>query len=138
MCSPSAELHDRSTLGSSDDAVRLCGNQTLVIDDQQKHGLYKLRLNYGSLYGQNWFMWENGSSFWYSPDVTSKFKISQIFEKAVTKNTFAPEKVNVLRCKMKGLQVLYCLLYPCHNSIASAIGNFSEEHVKIGDVFDNT
>ena len=138
VCPSGAELHDRSALGSSDDTVGFCGNQALMVDNQQKHGLDKLRLDHRSSYGQNRFVWKNGCSLWYCPNITSELKVSQIVEKAFTENIFSPEEFYIFCCEVKTLQILYCLLYTCHNGIASAIGNFSEEHVKIGDVFNIT
>ena len=40
-----AELHDGAALRGAHNAVRLCGNQALVVDCEQQHRFHKLRLD---------------------------------------------------------------------------------------------
>ena len=67
-----AELQHGAALGRAADAVRLGGNQTLMIDGQQEIGLQQLRLNRGGTHGHQRLLGEDRGALGHGPDVAGE------------------------------------------------------------------
>ena len=76
----------RAALRRTDNAVRLGGDQALMVDAQKQHGFNKLCLDDGAAHSDDRFTGEYRRAFWDSPNIAGKLKMPQIVEKRLAKS----------------------------------------------------
>ena len=94
--SSETKLHDTVSLCSIADSGGFSGNQTLVIDNIQNSGFYKLCLHDGGYNLHQWLSGKDNGSLGNGINVTGELKVSKIIEKILFKNTEACKIVDIL------------------------------------------
>ena len=128
-----AKLHHSPTLGSANHAAGLGGDQALVVDGQQDHGLDELGLDDRAAHRDDGLAGEDDLAFGNGPHVTFKFEIAEIVQKALGETTAALQIGNILLGKAQILQILHHLLHAGHNGVTAVVGDLAEKHIEICD-----
>ena len=130
LCPPGAELHHRAALRRTDNAVRLGGDQALMVEGDQKQRLDELGLDGRALHDDDGLVGENGRALGHSPDIAVEFKAAQIVEELLGEAALAPQVFDVLFAEVKVIHYLTELLQARGNGKAAAVGYLAEEHVE--------
>ena len=125
-----AKLQHGAALSSPDDAVGLGGDQALMIDGQQQVGFNQLRLNGGSLDGQDGLVGEDGRAFRDSVDITGEFEVAQIIQEGLVKVTLGAQVGDVIIGEVQLLDVFHDLLQAGRDGKAAAVRHGTVEYVK--------
>ena len=128
-----AEFHDRPSFGSPDDPRGLCSDQRLMVDRAKECRLKELCLDNGSSYLDKGFPREHYGSLGDRPYVTSKFKVSEVFNELVTEVIIVLEEFQVSFGEMEVGQIIDNLLHTGHYGISAALRYISEECIEIHD-----
>ena len=131
LCTAGAELEHGAALRGAGDAVRLGGDQRLVVDGQQNHGLNELRLNHRACNGDERLAREYRRALGDSPDIAFELEVAQIVEKRLGEAFAAAEVCDVLLGEAEIFEVGDQLLDTGHDGIAAAVRNAAEEHIKV-------
>ena len=105
-----SEFHYAVALGRIDDALRLGGNEALVIDDVKQCCLDELGLHNGSNDLDKRFPGKNHGSFWNGVDIACKAEFVEIAQEVLLKHIQTSQVFNVTVIKMQVLNVLNDLL----------------------------
>ena len=130
LCTTQAEFHDSVPTGCIADSGCFGSNQTLMIDDIQDCGFYKLCLHDRSDYFDEWFSRKYDSSFRNCINISGKFKRSQIFQKIVFKDMKASEIFDIIVCKMKIFNIFDHLFQTCCDRKAATAWIDTIKHIK--------
>ena len=98
LCPPGAELHHRAALRRTDNAVRLGGDQALMVEGDQKQRLDELGLDGRALHDDDGLVGENGRALGHSPDIAVEFKAAQIVEELLGEAAPCPAGI---RCPLR-------------------------------------
>ena len=128
-----AELHHRASLGGADHPAGLCGDEALMVDGQQQHGLDKLRLDDGAPHGDDGLTGEDDLPFGDGPHIAFKAEVFQIVQKALGKASPPLQIGDVLIGESQVLQILHQLFHAGHDGVAAVIGYLAEKHIEIRD-----
>ena len=126
-----AELRHRTALRRPDDAVRLGGDQALVVEAEKHKGLDKLGLDGWCTHSQDGLTWEDGSPLRNSPNITSEGKAAQIFQKALGKTALRPQVGDVLLIKVQIFDILHYLGQACRDGKAALVRDGAVKHIEI-------
>ena len=134
LCAAGAELHHRPAAGGADDAVRLGGDEALVVERQQHEGLDELRLDGAGAHGDERLAREHGRTLRDRPDVAGELKIAQILQKLLAEELARAQIVDILRGEVKVFDVVDQLLQSRRDGEAALVGHGAEKRVEIGDL----
>ena len=131
LCTAGAELEHRTTFCRTRDAVRLGGDQGLVVDGQQDHGFDKLCLDHRPGHRYERLARKYRRTLGYGPYVAFKLKIAQIIEEGLREALAAAKICNILLGKMQVVEVFNQLFHACHDGISAAVRYTAEEHIEV-------
>ena len=92
-----------------------------------------MSLHCGRTYGHQRLTRENNRTLRHRPDITCKFKGTQIIKKLLTEAALLAQVGNIVLIKVQIVDVLNHLLKACGNGIAAVIGVGAIKHVKVRD-----
>ena len=133
LCAAGTKLHHSAAIGSAADAVRLGGDQTLVVKAQQDKGFDQLCFDCLGADGDHRLAGENGGAVGNGVNIAGKAEVLQILQKFLRENTASTEVRNILFVKMQILNVIDDLIKTCGNGKTALVGNAAEEGIKVGD-----
>ena len=128
------EFGHRAPVCRAHDAVRLGGDQGLVVQRQQDVGLDELRFDGGSAYRQDRFSRKDRRPLRHGVNVAGKAEVAQIGEEGLVKAMLGAQKGNILFGEMQILDIGDHLLQPGGDGKTAPVRDLSEENVKIGDL----
>ena len=128
------ELHDRAARGGAHDAVRLGGDQALVVEGDEQQRLEQLALNGRALDGDDGLLREDGHALLNGPDIAVQLEVGKIGEELLVERLGGAQIVDVLAGKFQMIHGVDELLQTGHNGVAAAVRHAAEEHIKDGDL----
>ena len=128
-----AELQHRAPHGGPADAVGLGGDQTLVVDGQQREGLDQLRLDGRRAYHHHRLPGKHRGPFRDGVDIAGKTEVAQIVQKLLAEQVAPTEIGDILLAEMQVFNIIDQLLQTGRDGIAAFIGHLAEEHIEIGN-----
>ena len=128
-----AELRHRPALGGPDDAVGLGGDQTLVVQGEEKEGLDKLSLDGGGTDGEDGLVGEDRGALGDGPDVAGELELPEEGQKLLAEAALGAQIGHILLVKAQLLDVLHHLGQTGRDGKAPLVRDGAVEHVKVAD-----
>ena len=126
-----AELEHCAALRRAGDAAGLGGDQRLVVDGEQHHGLHELRLDHRPGDSHQRLAGEHGRAFRHGPYVAFELEMAQVVEECLGKAAAAAQVGNILLGEVQVFKIVDQLFDACHDRVAAAIRHAAEEHIEI-------
>ena len=130
---PGAEFRYGASVGGTNDAAGLGGDQRLMIDLQKDVGFHKLCFDDGSADGDDRLSGEDHRSLRHRPYVAGKAEGFQIGEKIFIEDVFRAQIVDVVLGEAEIFHVVGDLLQSRGHGISASVGIFAVENVKVRD-----
>ena len=96
MRAAGTELHDRAARGGAHDAVRLGGDQALVVEGDKQQRLEQLALDGRALDGDDGLLREDGHALLDGPDIAVQLEVGKIGEELLVKRLGGAQVFDVL------------------------------------------
>ena len=128
------EFQHRPSLGRTDHAVCLGGDQALMVDGQQQEGFDQLCLNGRGTDRQDRLLGENRRTLGNGPNIAGELEMRQVIQEFLAEQVPAPEILDVRRFETQFLDIVDDLLQAGGNGKSAAVGTLAVKHIEISDL----